>query len=338
MTNQVIPNNLILYHYTFSPYARRVVWYLTLRQISYAQCMVPSTMPREVLKELNIAYRRIPLLSHGRDVYCDTRLILEYLEKQYPPSAEHPSITAPSPEGRALCKLLIRYHNDAGLFARAAGLLPSDLPALNDEKWLKDRQDYGMRKLSREDRERARPEGLVHMRDLFDLLENTLLVDGRQWLLSGNGPTLADIEAVWIAHWLWTIPGSLEPSLTEKDWPKTHAYIKRFDSEMKKQMKAFGKPLSLKDDSESADIFRRMELLEQNTEVVDTNDPTGFQKGEEVEIFPFDSGFNHKDRGELVSLTPGEMVVKKQTQGTDIRVHVPRWGFRIQRPSTQANL
>lgn len=34
------PNNgIVLYHYSFSPYARRVIWYLALRGIDYAECV-----------------------------------------------------------------------------------------------------------------------------------------------------------------------------------------------------------------------------------------------------------------------------------------------------------
>ena len=37
------PNNgIVLYHYTFSPYAKRVVWYLALRGIDYAECVRPT--------------------------------------------------------------------------------------------------------------------------------------------------------------------------------------------------------------------------------------------------------------------------------------------------------
>lgn len=31
--------NIILYHYPYSPYARRIVWYLSLRGIPYCQCV-----------------------------------------------------------------------------------------------------------------------------------------------------------------------------------------------------------------------------------------------------------------------------------------------------------
>ena len=34
------PNNgIVLYHYSFSPFARRVLWYLSLRGIDYAECV-----------------------------------------------------------------------------------------------------------------------------------------------------------------------------------------------------------------------------------------------------------------------------------------------------------
>lgn len=36
---------IILYHYTYSPYARRIVWYLALRGIPYTQCVKTYSTP-----------------------------------------------------------------------------------------------------------------------------------------------------------------------------------------------------------------------------------------------------------------------------------------------------
>jgi len=33
------PNNIVHFHYPFSPYARRIIWYLQLRGIAHAQCV-----------------------------------------------------------------------------------------------------------------------------------------------------------------------------------------------------------------------------------------------------------------------------------------------------------
>lgn len=32
-------NKIVLYHYSASPYAKRIVWYLALRDIPYVQCV-----------------------------------------------------------------------------------------------------------------------------------------------------------------------------------------------------------------------------------------------------------------------------------------------------------
>jgi hypothetical protein len=67
---------------------------------------------------------------------------------------------------------------------------------------------------------------------------------------------------------------------------------------------------------------------------VDGEDPTGLREGEVVEVFPTDGGgFFHQDRGRLVGLSAGEVVIEKEVQGTGkkIRVHAPRWQFRVRR-------
>ncbi len=33
------PNGIVYFHYTMSPYGRRVAWYLAFRKIAYAECV-----------------------------------------------------------------------------------------------------------------------------------------------------------------------------------------------------------------------------------------------------------------------------------------------------------
>ncbi len=42
-----------------------------------------------------------------------------------------------------------------------------------------------------------RPEALVEIRGAFELLEMTLLADGRDWILKTENPSLADIEGMF---------------------------------------------------------------------------------------------------------------------------------------------
>ena len=81
-------------------------------------------MPRPDLARLGIAYRRIPVLAIGRDVYVDSRLILEKLEALYPPSEAHPPLAAATGEHAAIERLFSLVSTDGGLFCMLLGSDP----------------------------------------------------------------------------------------------------------------------------------------------------------------------------------------------------------------------
>jgi hypothetical protein len=154
-------------------------------------------MSRPDISALGTAYRRIPLLSIGRDIYLDTRLILSKLESLFPPSSAHPALSSTSFEHQTTVKLLEHYTIDAGFFNRAAALIPSSMPLLKDPKFTKDREDYTGRSWEKEDVERGRPVALVEVRGAFEFFEGIVLGDGREWVLGGKeGPMVADIEGM----------------------------------------------------------------------------------------------------------------------------------------------
>lgn len=150
-------------------------------------------IPRPDLEALGVSYRRIPLLSIGRDIYCDTRLILQILEKRFPPSAEHPSLSPAGLEG--LTALLAKFTIDSGVFARASQMIPPDGPVLKNPAFLKDREAFMGRSWQREDILKQRPEAMVHLREAFGVVE-ALLADGRVWIGGTQMATMADIEGM----------------------------------------------------------------------------------------------------------------------------------------------
>src|ERR1700743_3231645 len=99
----------ILFLWSMSPWASKVTSYLALRGIPYTRCEQPICLPRPDLEALGVNYRRIPVLSVGRDIYCDTLLILETLEKLYPPSSGYKQIGAKNPMEKALEKLFEKW-------------------------------------------------------------------------------------------------------------------------------------------------------------------------------------------------------------------------------------
>jgi len=139
-------------------------------------------MPRPDVAKLGIKHRRIPILSIGRDVYLDTRLIIEKLEAAFPPSPGSPyrALSAPSttPEHAAITYLLGRITIDTGgLFTHAAKLIPSSLPLTKDPAFRKDRADFfsEQRAMAQE----SRPEAVNEIKQAALFLEAGLLADGR---------------------------------------------------------------------------------------------------------------------------------------------------------------
>ena len=88
------------------------------------------------------------------------------------------------------------------------------------------------------------------------------------------------------------------------------------------------KPKTIKG-PEALEISSSGNFAEEEGEV-DSKDPSGLRKGMEVEVWPVDSGFSHRDRGRLVGLDGEEIVVERVNgRGVAVRVHTPRHGFRV---------
>lgn len=320
--------NVVLYHYSYSPYARRIVWYLQLRNIPYSECIQPPILPRPDIQRLGISYRRIPILAIGRDVYHDTRLIIDKLNALFPPSAQHPGLAVEAPEHVALATLFSAWVTDGGIFNSAVLLIPGNLPIFKDPKFVKDRSSMTGRSWSADARKSAKPEALTEIRSAIKFLEDGLLADGREWLLKTNKPTQVDMEAIWPIHWLTTMPGALKDDFASaKNFPKVWAWMDRFSAAVK-AAKAKTKIQKIMGDT-AAEQTWESEYAEE-VGGVDEKDPVGLKKGIEVLVSPTDSGIQHKDRGILLALSGEEIVIDvKNEKGKSVRVHVPRHGFRV---------
>lgn len=125
--------------------------------------------------------------------------------------------------------------------------------------------------------------------------------------------------------------GALPPSLFGKEhFPKVYAWIDRFSKALKDAQKSAPKPTTLKG-AEAVKYITGAEFAELDG-IVDDDDPLGLNKGQDVESWPTDSGFNHRDRGQLFALTRQEVVLTTQAKvgHKDVHVHHPRTNFRIQ--------
>lgn len=327
-----IPNSIIHYLYTMSPYANRITWYLTLRNIPYAQCLQPVTMPRPDLAAMGVEYRRIPVLSIASDIYLDTRLILHTLEERFPPSPSSPYralAPATTADQRTLRRLFEHFTVDAGIFTRMTQCIPPDTPMLHDPKFQKDREAFSGTSWEPGAHARRRPEALVCMRQAFALLEDAL-GDGRDWVLGTATPSLGDIEAVWPFDWLAQMEGAFPAEMiSARLFPRTFSWMARFRKVVKEARESNAQRVAK--EVKGGEALRHVERSAFEEVEVDEDDPTGLREGTEVQVWPIDSGSSHRDRGKLVGLTKDEVVISARTkdEGKEVRIHAPRWGFRI---------
>lgn len=307
--------------------------------------------------------------------------------------ASTPGTTGTSREhitNAALRALLESYTTDTPLFRTLGQLLPTDLPLLSGpgaDEYFADRAQWAggttagagssssssggaagkaaaAAAVARAAMQRARPAAVAEARRAFALLEDTLLADGREWILgsgsaSGSssaaaGPTLADIDAVWPFHWLTGIPGALSGAdITPSTFPLVHAWVARFQRAVSeaKRRPGYPAPESI-DGKEAARRIWRAQFWEQAQEddgrsgtqgeggqgVIDARDPVvqalGLRRGDRIQIVPTDSGRTHPDVGRLWAIDGTEVVLeidppKGSVGGETIRLHAPRHGFRV---------
>ncbi|KAK6428294.1 hypothetical protein LTR95_015561 [Oleoguttula sp. CCFEE 5521] len=321
-TNSAIPNQIILYGYPGSPYFRRVKQYLAYRQIGFAECPQTPILPRPTLTAIGVHYRRIPVLSIGKDIYVDSSAILSRLDALFPPSASHPGL---APTG--LSQILFRTNTGSeGVFARCAGMLDSRFPAMKDPAFVKDRRDMMGPRWGADTSGKGRAEAAVGLRRVFTEVE-LLLTDGRDWIEGGKEMGRADAEAVWPIDWALS---DLQASeyFNKSEFPRTLVWIERYRKVVKDAAAMAGKPTRVK--GEDAVAFVKSAEYSDRETGVDRSDPLGLMEGAEVQVSPTDSGTSYKDRGKLVKLTRDEVSIAVKTDdGSEVRIHAPRWNFRV---------
>lgn len=346
MSTKPLPEPII---FTFpeSVFGRRLERYLNLRRIAFTTILVPPRIPRPILSDgLSILHRRIPIVALGRDIYIDTRLILRKLEELFPDSPEHPTLGAKDGFGRGFEDLIEGWVIDAGPFWRASGTIPPQAPLMRDEEWVEDRRKGSGGTFTREALVQGRPWCLSQLRIHFSIVES-MLADSRRWIL-GNGdlPGLADIHACWVFDWAINMAGDMFVAeteqdeavgdarrvLNEKEFPKTHAWVRRFRKTCDDA--AAGNTFTRLDGQHAeAGIVKQIkkaDLFEEELLPFDDSDALSLRRGQIVSIAPADFGFTHEDKGELVGLSVREAVIYVNSGEKKLRLHFSRVNFKIQ--------
>lgn len=300
-------------------------------------------MPRPVFDRLDVHYRRIPIMAVGRDIYCDSRCIIDHLERLYDTVSKLGYDMEKNPHEYGIQQILETWAFDGGLFQRTAQMIPSDASLMQVEEWRADRSELigvpfnpdGLRQLN--------PDALAHARIHLQRVEQNLLADGRKWLCGDVGPSVSDVHILWIFDWMMRpkermgMRHAYPELLNEKNYPKTFAWVERMDDAMESAKEKNGSPQILSDD-EVVSLIEQSSYWEPDELVVDGTDPSGLKKGDETDLIALDSapqtGSNRRDVGKLEGLTVTSATIGTKTKnGVDVRIHYQRTNVRVAKAS-----
>lgn len=286
----------------FSPYGQKIRLLLAAQGTSFQRNDVEVTLPRPTLEKLGITYRRIPVVSIGKDAYADTSLIIDTLQKTFLKIRTSPFDSA-----------LEAWSN--AVFASALSVIPQ--AALTPE-FIKDRETV-FPFLKRPDIGTLRPSGLAEWRSILGVVENEFLTAKPGTFINGDDISLADVHVAWVIRW----------ALTALGLDKEEGFGKSYFPRIYKWVEALPQPriTVLENDLAVEQVLGAGYTAEPIG--VDEKDPTGLKDGEEVSVENMDTEPGaHPQKGKLFGLSPSEVILELST---GVRLHFPRRGYILRK-------
>ena len=307
-------SQLILHHYPTSPFAEKIRLIFGYKKLAWHSVIIPRIMPKPELTALTGGYRRTPVMQIGADIYCDTALIADVLEKIAPAPSLYPSsvngasrIVAQWADSQVFSAAMAYNFQPAGIADVFAGVPEEAIQA-----FVADRAAMrgGAPRM-------AIGEGTStyksQLRRLSDMLTE------RPYLL-GDAPSIADFSAY---HPIWftlertpSLSGILDATPLLKDWMT--------------RMKAIGHGVHQKMTAEHALEAANHATPSDVTQMPFVNEH-GIDLGSEVTITADNFGLE-PTQGTLVAATKTRLILRREDQRTGVvHVHFPRNGFILKK-------
>nr|POF27668.1 hypothetical protein CFP56_71477 [Quercus suber] len=196
---------IIHFDYDFSPYGQKTKLLLTAAGIDFQKCDVSPLLPRKELEALGITYRRIPLLAIGKDVYADSRLIID-------------TILNTLGKGDVITSAADKAFQDWGqsTFEEILEVVPTSFLS---EDFVKDRESI-FPILKRPDYASLRPSGISALVQRLRQVEDEFLTSARGPYIAGPQIGVADLHVVFAVRWaLLNIGLKDEPAFKQASFP-----------------------------------------------------------------------------------------------------------------------
>ena len=304
--------DLILHHYPNSPFAEKARLMLGYKKLAWKSVIIPVVLPKPDLVALTGAYRRTPVLQIGADIYCDTALIADVLERIAPEPTLYPAAidglarTFAQWADSTLFWTAISYaFQPAGMQSMFGHLPPEAVKAFAAD-----------RAAMRSGASRMAPaEATGQLQEYLRRLEQ-MLAGGQAYLL-GGAISIADFSvyhALWYVRRVESLAHILDAS------PALLAWMDR--------MAANGHHQFDKMRSDEALVIAQ-ESTPAAGDGLPTVDLHGVSLGQQVTITPTDYALDPV-QGELVLATAAEFAVRRVDERAGcVVVHFPRLGFQL---------
>lgn len=306
--------DIILHHYHTSPFSEKVRLILGYKGLAWQSVLIPQIMPKPDVVALTGGYRRTPFMQIGADIYCDTALICDELERRFPTPSLYPS-TAPA----GLVDTVAQWA-DNQLFwwgaiaysfqSKAMAFIFDGVPADIVKAFAADRA--AMRAgAARTPAADAAGMLRVYLQQIDSMLARS------PWLL-GQAPSLADFAAyhpLWFVRRIVPLADILSSARHVLPWMDRVAAI------------GHGQPGKLS----SADAIRIAHDAEPAAPTGEWHDEHGVAAGDPVTVTPLDYAFDPV-AGELVAATARAYSLRRfDERAGKVVVHFPRVGYKLEK-------
>jgi glutathione S-transferase len=307
-------SDIILHHYPNSPFAEKIRLILGFKQIKWQSVMIPVIMPKPNLTALTGGYRRTPVIQIGADIYCDTALIADVLERISPMPPLYPEPTegiartlSQWADSTLFWTVIAHCFQPAGIQSMFGHLTPEQMKAFSAD-----------RVQMRGNAPRMSPaEATGQLAEYLRRLED-MLADGKPYLL-GQHPTIADFS---VYHPLWYVRNAEAVAGILDATPKLLTWLVR--------MAAFGHHEFEKMSAEQAVAIAHDSTPAASNDVPFIN-THGIEPGERVTITPTDYALDPVE-GELILSAANEFAVRRSDERAGaVVVHFPRIGFQLKK-------
>jgi glutathione S-transferase len=298
-------SELILHHYDTSPFSEKVRAMFGIKRLAWRSAVQPVIMPKPDLTPLTGGYRRIPVLQVGADVYCDSQVILEEIERRHP----EPAVVRPGDWAVNLWADRIWFQASVAVIFGAIG---DRVP----REFVEDREKLSGRPFDTAAMKAAAGPMRAQWRAQAAWLEEGL---AHQPYLGGTTPSLADVAAWMNVWWLFGALGPVAAELTV-GMPRLVAWRERMLAQ------GHGERTEATP-AEALDAARAAEPADAPAH--DPDDPSRLSLGQRVTVAADDYG-RDPIAGRLVSATARRIVIAREAEGLGrIHVHFPRAGYLL---------